>query len=146
MKVILLRDVAKIGKKSQVVDVPDGYARNQLIPKGMVELATTANLKRVERQNSITAASQEADQNRFSEALEVLKENVLKIPVEVNEKGHAFKAVNEKEIVEAAKLAGADIQESMVFVDSPIKEVGEHKIHLVSDSEKVEVTIEVVKK
>lgn len=146
MKVILLHDVAKIGKKSQVMDVPDGYARNQLIPKGMAELATAANLKRIERQNAITVASQEANQNRFAGAVAILKGKIIKVPVEVNEKGNAFKAVSEKEITEAAKLIGADIEETMVLVDSPIKEAGEHRIHLLSDSEKVELTIEVVKK
>lgn len=146
MKVILLRDVAKIGRKAQVVDVPDGYARNQLIPKGMAELATPANLKRIERQNAIIAASEEAAQNRFSDALAVLKEKVVKVAIEVNEKGHAFKAVSEKEIAEAAKEAGAEIEKAMILLDSPIKEVGEHKVYLVSGSEKAEFNIEVIKK
>lgn len=146
MKVILLRDVAKIGKKSQVVDVPDGYARNQLIPKGMADVASPANLKRVERQNAITAASEEANQSRFLEARAVLKEKTVKIFADMNEKGHTFKAVSEAEIADAAKEVGANIDASMILIASPIKEIGEHKVQLISGSDKAEFTVEVVKK
>ena len=52
MKVILLQDVAKIGKRSDLVEVPDGYAMNQLIPKRMAETATAQNKKRIAKQQA----------------------------------------------------------------------------------------------
>ena len=146
MKVILLQDVAKIGKRGEVAEVPDGYARNQLIPKMMAEPATKANLKRVERKQDMANVSSEASEERFTKALEALRANVIKVTAEVNEQGHTFKAVSAEEIVEVAKEAGVDIEASMIMIAEPIKEVGEHEIELKGESTQAKFSIEVAKK
>ena len=146
MKVILLKDVAKIGRRSQVVEVPDGYARNQLIPKGMAQLASAENMKRINKMNDAANASSEAGANRFESAVKALRENTVKIEMDVNEKGHAFKAVHENDVAAAAKEAGIDIEESMVKISSPVKAVGEFEIELVNDGKTAKFTIEIVKK
>lgn len=146
MKVILLQDVAKIGKRFSVVEVPDGYALNQLIPKRMAEAASPANLKKIERRQAETVATKEAGLARFEAAKVGLTAQKIAIPVEANEQGHLFKAVHENDIAEAAKVAGVDIEASMVKIASPIKELGDHAIQLISDSKTADVTIEVIKK
>tara|TARA_B100000508_G_scaffold133216_1_gene122898 strand:- start:6676 stop:7116 length:441 start_codon:yes stop_codon:yes gene_type:complete len=146
MKVILLQDVAKIGKRSDVVEVPDGYALNQLIPKKMAEPATAGNQKRIERMQADAAANKEADRARFSAAQTALTEKKLEIAAEANELGHLFKAVNESDIADAAQAAGVDIEAAMVVVGTPIKEVGEHTVSLVRSDDKAEFAIEVIKK
>ena len=146
MKVILLQDVAKIGKRSSVVEVPDGYALNQLIPKRMAEPATVANKKRIEKLQANAKASSSADEARFESANKALAEQVIKIATELNEQGHSFKAVSENDIAEAAMEMGIDISPTMIVVGQPIKDAGEHVIELVRGDKKVKFTIEVIKK
>jgi large subunit ribosomal protein L9 len=146
MKVILLKDVAKIGRRSQIVEVPDGYARNQLIPKGMAQSATPENMKRIDKMKAAADASSEAGASRFETAVTALREKVVQIEVDVNEKGHAFKAVHENDVAAAAKEVGINIEESMINISSPVKAVGEFEIELVNDGQKAKFTIEVVKK
>ena len=57
MKVILLKDVAKIGRRFEIKEVPDGYALNKLIPKNMAQFATPENIKRIETTDYITPSS-----------------------------------------------------------------------------------------
>lgn len=145
MKVILLQDVAKIGKRSEIVEVPDGYALNQLIPKRMAEPATIANKKRIERLQQDTEAKREQDKARFDAAIKALGETKIQIKTEVNEQGHLFKAVSENDIAEASQAAGIDIDAAMVVVGKPIKEAGEHEVHLVRGDHKATFVIEVIK-
>jgi large subunit ribosomal protein L9 len=146
MKVILLQDVAKIGRRSEVVEVPDGYAQNKLIPKGMAQPATAANMKRIQRMQADSAASNEASASQFTAAMAVLKDTVVKVPAELNEVGHTFKAISETEIAEAVNAAGVTIESSMISIDEPIKSEGEHTVTLASGSDKSTFKIEVVKK
>ena len=146
MKVILLQDVAKIGRRSDIVEVPSGYAMNQLIPKRMAEPATAANQKRIEKLQADAAASVEADTEKFNSAKTALNEAVVKIVTEANEQGHLFKAVHEKDIAEAAQAAGVSVDASIIAVGAAIKEVGEHTVSLVQGQNKAEFKIEVVKK
>jgi len=144
MKVILLQDVAKIGRRSQIVEVPDGYARNQLIPKRLAEPASLANTKRIEKVQAKVDASSQANKTNFDTAMATLKDTVVKVAAEVNEKGHTFKAVSEAEIALAVSAAGTKIEAGMISVSSPIKEVGAHEIELISGPSKAKFTIEVV--
>jgi len=145
MKVILLQDVAKIGKRSDVVEVPDGYALNQLIPKKIAEPATASNQKRIERMQADAEAGKEADRVRFATAQEALAKQKLQISAEANELGHLFKAVNESDVAAAAGAAGVDIEAAMVIIDAPIKDVGEHVVSLVRGDDRADFTIEVCK-
>ncbi|MCA9354845.1 MAG: 50S ribosomal protein L9 [Candidatus Kaiserbacteria bacterium] len=146
MKVILLQDVAKIGRRSQIVEVPDGYALNQLIPKRMAEPATTANLKRIERQQAQVAQGVAAGSERFAKALEALSATTLQVAADANEQDHLFQAVHEKEIVAAAEAAGVSIDAAMITISTPIKELGQHTVGLATGAEKGTFTIEVIKK
>lgn len=145
MKVILLQDVAKIGKRSDLVEVPDGYAMNQLIPKRMAEPATAQNKKRIEKLQAEAANNKEADKARFEAAKTAMTDKKVQISVEANDQGHLFKAVSENDIAEAAQALDIDVEASMLVVGSPIKEIGEHTVELVRGTNKAEVTIEVVK-
>ena len=146
MKVILLQDVAKIGKRFSIAEVPDGYALNQLIPKKMAEPATPANLKKIERFQAESVATKEADQTRFEAAKEALSDKKIVVVADANEKGHLFKAVHESEIADAAVASGISVDSSMLSIQAPIKELGEHTVDLVSQGVAVSFTVEIVKK
>lgn len=146
MKVILLQDVAKIGARYTVTDVADGYALNQLIPKGLAEPATPQNLKKLESRSASIEATKVADAEAFAAAKEKLAEVTLTITVEANEQGHLFGAVKASEVVTAAKAVGVIIEEAQVIMEEPIKATGNHVVKLAGGKEVVEVTLEVVAK
>lgn len=128
MKVILLRDVARLGKRFAVAEVPDGYALNQLIPKGMAEAATPENLKRVNARTDKQASSKVNSEAEFVTALAALKESPISITVQANEQGHLFKSVKAVDIATAAALAGHGIPVDSIALIDPIKSVGDHTI------------------
>jgi large subunit ribosomal protein L9 len=146
MKVILLKDVAKIGKKSDLVEVPDGYALNQLIPKRMAEPATIVNMKRNKKLQETKKEINATEITRFETAKKLLLEKIIKIPTELNEQGHSFKAVSESDIADVAKSEDIDIDASMIVVEQPIKSAGEHVVDLVCGVNKTKFTVEVTKK
>lgn len=146
MKVILLQDVAKIGTRGSIVEVPDGFAQNKLIPKRLAQPATPANLKRAEQNQANVAAKQSEQEEHFKASAAKLKEADIKITADANEQGHMFKAVSEKEIAEAAKEAGVEIDAGMIKVSAPIKSVGEHEVALQLKDKTESFKIEVVAK
>ncbi|HEY0964658.1 MAG TPA: 50S ribosomal protein L9 [Candidatus Paceibacterota bacterium] len=146
MKVILLRDVAKIGRRHTVVEVPDGYAQNQLIPKKWAEPATPVNLKKLKQNQSVKEVLHSNDEHRFAAAVEAMAAAPLQISGgAANEQGHLFKAVREEDIVHAAKNAGIGLDKSEVVIELPIKSLGAHTITLKRGGKKVSCTVEVIK-
>lgn len=146
MKVILLQDVAKIGKRFSVVEIPDGYALNQLIPKKMAQPATPVNLKKILQRQALTAASKEAGKSRFETAKAQLIATPITISVEANEQGHLFKAIHEADIAEAAIAAGVAVDKAMFKIQTSIKELGEHTVELVSEGVSASIPVIITKK
>lgn len=147
MKVILLQDVAKIGRRFDVVEVPSGYGMNKLIPQGMAKPATPENMKAINAQSAKTEADRAASDESFGEILTSLKEVTLEVAVEANEEGRMFQALKVDTIVVAVKEATQhDVSESQVVIKTPIKEIGEHTIELTSGDISQSVTVNVVAK
>ena len=134
MKVILLQDVAKIGRRFEVADVPAGHALNMLIPKKMAEPATKENMKRIKARAEKAAEGRAANAEEFKTALDTLKGKTITLKVQANEKGHMFEAVKSPAIAEAIKAEGAVIAADQIVIAEPIKEVGMHTVTL-SDGE-----------
>ncbi len=147
MKVILLRDVAKIGRKGQVVELPDGYAQNQLIPKKWAQPASAVNLKKVASLDAAAKSQSDAEQARFDAAVAALSSSQLLVPGgEANAQGHLFKAVHAEDIIAAALKIGVKIEKVWVGIESPIKALGQHTIVLKRGTQKIPCTIEVISK
>ncbi len=144
MKVILLRDVARLGKRFSVVEVPDGFALNKLIPQGLAQPATPENLKRVQARNKEVAAHQAADEAGLRMALKALAETPLTITVEANTQGHLFQAVKATDVARAAVLAGHPIEVSLIHIETPIKSLGQHQVAVKQGSVSGVFTINVV--
>lgn len=146
MKVILLRDVAKIGKRYEIVNVPDGFALNKLIPKKDAEPATPANLKRVNNMRLKDKTDKEAVVNMLKKIVTDLETLPLLIPMQANEQGHLFQSVHVDDVVKAAGARGVTIDKDFVSIESPIKSVGQHTVHLKSQQKSFDLLIEVVAK
>lgn len=147
MKVILLKDVAKIGRRYEVVVVPDGFALNKLIPKDMAQAATPENLKRLLNLSSKQKQDTENEAGAFSEAISQLKDVEVHVVVEANNEGRMFQALKAEAIVEAVKAAiGFELGTEQIVMKTPIKSVGEHMIDLHSGSTHGVLTLNVTTK
>ncbi|MEK7551928.1 MAG: 50S ribosomal protein L9 [Patescibacteria group bacterium] len=129
MEVIFLKDVPKLGKKDQVKKVPDGYALNFLIPKGLVKKSSASEITKITEQKKNKEANNEKQVKEFKEKLEIIKNTPVKIAENANEKGHLFKAVSKEELIAAIKKYTAlDLEPECIFLKKPIKETGEHQV------------------
>jgi large subunit ribosomal protein L9 len=129
MKIILLKDVKKIGKKYDVKDVADGYAINMLIPNGLAIPATSGNVNMIEVKKKKDVLETAKTELELAKALNDIKGIEIEISGKVNDKGHLFAGIHKAEIIEAVKKQkGVNISAEHVVLDKPIKEVGEHAI------------------
>ncbi len=146
MKVILLRDVAKIGRRSEIVDLPDGYALNQLIPKKWAEPATPANMKKIATMKATASLNDKLGDDQFQAAVASLHTATLQIiGGQANEQGHLFKAVHEADVIAAAKAQAIIILPTQVEIKTPIKSLGSHEIILKRGSVSQSCLIEIIK-
>lgn len=129
MKIILLKDVKKIGKKYEIKDVADGFAINMLIPSKAAIVATTANVNLIESKKKgdmLIVAKTEAE---LQKALNDIKGISIEMKGKVNDKGHLFAGIHKEEIITAVKSQkGVNLNTEYVILEKPIKEVGEHAI------------------
>jgi len=147
MKVILLKDVAKIGRRFDTVDVSDGYALNKLIPKNLAQAATPENLKRLQNVSAKVAQDRQSEESHFREVLAAVKDIEVSIAVDANNEGRMFQALKANAIAEAVKNAtGLEVSAEHFIMKTPIKSTGEHKVALVSGELQGEVTLSVIKK
>lgn len=146
MKVILLRDVAKIGRKGSLVEVPDGYARNQLIPTKSAEAATPQSIKKHQNLVASKEAVKDADTQQFSELKKQLAGMVIPMEADANEKDHLFKAVSKDEVVTAADKQGITINATDIVFTDVIKSLGEHQVELRHAGDTAVITIMISKK
>lgn len=147
MKVILLQDVAKIGRRFSVVDVPDGYALNKLIPQRLAEPATPANIKRVEARNQKMAASEANTAREFHEAVAALKDKTVELVADASAEGKLFQALKPQMIVDAVlEQTKIKLEEAWVHTATPVKTTGSHTVLLAEREEQGEFTINVVAK
>ena len=125
MKVILLEDVKSLGKKGQIVNVSDGYARNMILPKKLGVEATSKNLNdlKLRKANEEKVAQENLDAAKaFAEELST-KEIILTL--KVGEGGRTFGSVSSKEISEAAKKPlNLDIDKKKLQLENPIRNLG----------------------
>lgn len=125
MKVILLKDVKKLGRAHETVEVADGHALNFLIPGKLAVAATPNALKEAGVRQKVAIARRELDAKLLAQNLASLAEARIVIKAKANEKGHLYDAVGEPEIALAAKeQARVDLPEDAIKIEKKFKEVG----------------------
>lgn len=131
MKVVLMKDMPKIGKKDQIVEVSDGYARNFLIPKGIATEATGAVLNEVKNREAAKAHKAAVELAEAKETAEKLDGVVVTIKVKGGsaESGKLFGSVTAKDIGDALeKEHGITVDRRKINLDEPIKKFGKYEI------------------
>lgn len=103
MKVILKQDIKGVGKKDQIVNAADGYARNFLFPRNLAVPADSGNMNNLKAKNESVAYRKGEDLKEAKEIAEKMKKITVKIEVKIGENGRLFGAVTAKEIAEALK-------------------------------------------
>ena len=128
MKVILLDDVTKVGRRGEVRDVSDGYARNYLLPKKLALSATAGNLKNLEH----IKTQQEAKAGRIKSDAEALRERIEALVFEqrrqASEDGKLFGSVTSQDIVDFLAGQGVKVERRRIVLDEPIKTLGDTSV------------------
>ena len=129
MKVILLQDVKGKGKKGQLLDISDGYARNFLLPRKLA-VEATADAMNTKKMNDKAAAEKEAKER--AEALEIskqLRETILVVTAKGGGAGRLFGSVTNQEIADALKSkTGINLDKRKIVISDPIKSVGTYTV------------------
>lgn len=129
MKVILQQDVRNQGKKGQLLEVSDGYARNFLLPRKLAVIATAENLNTMKQQEKARLATEAAEKAEAEAVAAQLEGLLVKIPAKAGEGGRLFGAVTTKEISEAlAAQHKVNIHKSKLVLDEPIKACGGYQV------------------
>jgi large subunit ribosomal protein L9 len=132
MKVVLLKDVEKLGREGEIKEVAEGYARNFLIPQNFVKPATDQAIAEVELKKEKKTKS---DQMELAEAQKIAEQlDGRELFIKVKEKdGTLFGSVNEKTIAKSFADEGLKIDPKNVKLEEPIKEVGDYDVKLELD-------------
>jgi large subunit ribosomal protein L9 len=128
MKIILLDDVTKVGRRGEVREVSDGYARNYLIPKKLALSATTGNLKNLDQiktQQDAKASRVKADAEALRDRIEAL---VYEERRQASEEGKLFGSVTAQDIVDFLARHTIKVERRRVTLDEPIKTLGETSV------------------
>lgn len=128
MKVILLKEIPKLGKTGEVKLVSDGYARNFLIPFGYAELATESMMKNIARTQLEISARTAKDQARFRALAEKLAATPLRFAMKIGAKGQAFGSITAQDIADELNRQGMAVEKGWIELEQGIKTTGEHAI------------------
>ena len=128
MEVILKEDIANVGKIGEVVRVRDGYARNYLLPRGLVLIANKKNLMTYEHQKKVVADQKQKIMRRAQSVAEQLAAVSLMIPMKSGEEGRLFGSVTNIQIEKALKAKGVDVDRRKIQLSEPIKTIGDHEV------------------
>ncbi len=128
MEVILREDIANLGQMGDVVRVRDGYARNYLLPRGLVLVANKQNLKVFEHQKRVIAGQKDRVLRQAQVLGEKLAAASLVMPARVGEEGKLFGSVTNIDIEKALKAKGFDVDRRKIHLEEPIKAVGEYEV------------------
>ena len=147
MKLVLLKDVAKLGQQGEVKDVSDGYARNYLIPNKLAQVVTPGIIGDINRRKNAQAKKLDTLKSEISSKSKDLSKIKLTIKIESDDNGKLYGAVKASEIFKLLKKkSDLPITEKMIKIDEPIKSLGDHTINACIDKDHtVPIKVKVVK-
>lgn len=123
MKIILLKDLHKVGKKYDVVTVADGYALNSLIPNKIAEVATDKVVERYAKLKDVEQAARVLREEELVKELATIAGKEFTLEAKANEQGHLFASIHKEEIGELIH-----VDPMYIHITTPIKEVGTHTV------------------
>ncbi len=146
MKVILLSDVTKVGKKYDIVDVAPGYARNFLLAKGLGEAVTKVNGKRVAELAKKREVEKKKQEEHLDKSLAKIKDVVVTLKKVANEEGHLYAGVTRDELALAlSAIVGVAYSADHIVLEKPIKDIGAFTITVMVGEKKAEFALNIEK-
>lgn len=128
MEVVLKEDIENLGHMGDVVKVKDGYARNYLLPRGLVVLANNRNLKALEHEQRMIGQRRERLTKEAQGISDKLAGVSLEFTAKVGEEGRLFGSVTTMDIEKALKEQGFEVERRRIVLDAPIKNVGDYEV------------------
>ncbi|HET8564213.1 MAG TPA: 50S ribosomal protein L9 [Candidatus Binatia bacterium] len=128
MEVILKEDIPNLGKIGEVVRVRDGFARNYLLPRGLVVVANKKNLKSFEHQKRVVADQKQKVLRQAQSLSDQLASVSLVIPVRTGDEDRLFGSVTNIQIEKALQAKGFKIDRRKIHLDEPIRSLGEFEV------------------
>src|SRR6476659_10165160 len=128
MEVILKEDVANLGKIGEVVRVRDGYARNYLLPRGLVLEANKKNIKTFEHHKKVVGDQKQKIMRNAQAVGDQLNGVELVLPMRAGEEGKLFGSVTNIQIEKALKAKGLNVDRRKIALEEPIKAVGDYEV------------------
>lgn len=142
MKVILLKDVARIGLKGSILEVANGYGTNVLIAKGLAKMATNTILNEIKQKEASKLHKKELAQSLFLQVIEKLRAEPIKIGGHRHANGSLFATITATDIVNAIhKSTGVSVNEKQVHIKDTIKHHGTHEITLQEGEKKERIQV-----
>ena len=131
MKIILLEDVKKLGKKGEVVEVSDGYARNFVLPKKLGVEANGKNMNDLKLQNANKEKKEQENLDAAKAMAELMEKDQVTVSIKAGEGGRTFGSVSSKEIARSYKeQCGREIDKKKIVIKDQIKNIGEYTVEL----------------
>lgn len=131
MRIILLKDVDKVGKKYEIKEVKNGYARNFLIPNSLAKPATKEAVVWLETQREIEEKKSEKELKKTQEVASTFDGQEIIIPVKIGkERDQLFESITAQKISEKLKELGLEIKKNQIELPEPIKELGEYPVKI----------------
>ncbi len=136
MKVILLKNVRKVGQKGDVVEVAEGYGRNFLIKNGLAKIGVGGELKKIKHQKEVADKTKEKNQKKEEEKFRKINKQTFSISKPSNDVGHLFASIRKKDIADLL-----NVEEKSIILTEDIKEVGEYNLKIQLSNLKAKITL-----
>jgi len=143
MRIIFTKDVARVGRRGEIKEVPDGYAMNFLISRGLAEKATPEKEARIKEEIFKRESEKEKDVQRMREVAVRFKKDPLTIPGQRNDKGALFSAIGPKDIARALSDNGVAIPPQWIHEKTHLKEAGLHEVTLFVHGQKAILALKI---
>jgi large subunit ribosomal protein L9 len=130
MKVLLKQDVAKIGKKGQILDVKEGYARNFLIPGGLAVEASGGAMKQIEEEKRASDRHKAKEKEEAQDLAKKIEAVSILLKHKAGEEGRLFGSITSAEVAEALKQKNFNVDKKKIVLEEPIRLVGDYEVKI----------------
>jgi large subunit ribosomal protein L9 len=128
IQVVLKDDVDKLGNSGDLVRVKPGYARNYLIPRGLAAVATRANVAQIEHEKKVAVARATKLKGDAQAVAKRMSDIVINLIAQAGEGDKMFGSIGTKDIADALKAKGHEVDRKKILLPEPIKSLGEHTV------------------
>jgi large subunit ribosomal protein L9 len=147
MKVILLRNVKGKGEKGDIIEVPDGYAQNALLPKGIAKVATTSEINKIKQAEKLHKLKINRDREHAHKILDIISGKCIVLKEKLNEKGSLYHSIGLKDITRAIyEQLTITIPEIMYTEKYALKDSGDYSLELESHDKKATFNLSIESK